>query len=219
MPSPSEDRPAPAALTRAFFQRDPATCARELIGVEFHWGSCSGLVVETEAYSEIGDEACHTFFRPGARRFVESHQAGAAYVYFNYGMYWLTNVLTKDPVTGERGFVLLRALQPLAGLDRMRRRRRRDRDRDLCSGPGKLSMALGITGDHHGRDLAPRDAGTGPPRGFFTPAGASPTPRVTADRRIGISRARGLPWRFLAENNPWVSQKPGPGSLPARRDQ
>ena len=130
------------ALERSFFERDVLSCARELIGAIFRWNDCAGVVVETEAYSEHGDEACHTFFRPSARAFVESHDPGAAYVYMNYGMYWLTNVLVKNPETGERGFVLLRGLEPVSGFRKMRRRRNKDRERDLCSGPGKLSMAL-----------------------------------------------------------------------------
>ena len=83
-------------------------CARALIGKEFRWGRTAGRIVETEAYAEFGDEACHTFFRPSARSFVEENSPGAAYVYLNYGMYWLTNVLVSDPAGRERGFVLLR---------------------------------------------------------------------------------------------------------------
>ena len=189
-----------AVLGREFFLRAPTVCARELIGMEFRWEGCSGIVVETEAYSEIGDEACHTFFRPGARRFVETHEAGAAYVYFNYGMYWLTNVLTKDAATGERGFVLLRALRPVSGLEQMRGRRGRERDLDLCSGPGKLSMALGITGEHHGQDLVSGG------RGFVNPSEGST--EVVEDVRVGISRAKDLPWRYLARGSRWVSRPP-----------
>ena len=184
---------------RDFFRRAPAVCARELIGTEFWWDGCAGIVVETEAYSEIGDEACHTFFRPSARRFVEAHAPGAAYVYFNYGMYWLTNVLTHDPATGERGFVLLRALQPLAGIDDMRKRRGDGRrDLDLCSGPGKLSMALGIDGEHHGWDFTADRR-----RGFREGCQLA----VETDLRIGISRSQDLRWRFLASGSPWVSRK------------
>ena len=73
-------------LEREFFQRDPVTCARELIGCELVWNECAGLIVETEAYAALNDEACHTFARPSARAFVEKHRAGDAYVYFNYGM-------------------------------------------------------------------------------------------------------------------------------------
>ena len=88
-----------------FFQRDPVTCARDLLGAELRWNGCSGIVVETEAYAEHGDEACHTFSRKGARQFVEEHEAGAAYVYLNYGMYWLSNVLVKSDQ--GNGFVLI----------------------------------------------------------------------------------------------------------------
>ena len=187
------------ALTRDFFERDAVSCARDLVGTVFRWGNCAGVVVETEAYSEHGDEACHTFFRPSARAFVEAHDPGAAYVYLNYGMYWLTNVLVKNRGTGERGFVLLRGLEPVSGISTMRRRRNRERNRDLCSGPGKLSMALGITGRHHGAALTDQSQ-----RGFFE-MGHSPRPGILADRRVGISRSRELLWRFLAAENPHVS--------------
>ena len=175
---------------------------------EFRWDGCSGIVVETEAYAEIGDEACHTFFRPSARRFVEEHPAGTAYVYLNYGMYWLTNVLVKNPLNGHRGFVLLRALQPVHGCDVMRERRGRDRLTDLCSGPGKLSMALGITGDHHGINLVDDETES---RGFFRsiPSKNGPQRGVLADRRIGISRSQELAWRFLADDNAHVSVRFG----------
>jgi DNA-3-methyladenine glycosylase len=129
-------------LPRTFFQRDPVTCARELIGCQLVWNSCAGIVVETEAYTATGDEASHTFVRPSARAFVAKHEAGAAYVYFNYGMYWLFNVLVKGG-TGD-GFVLIRALQPTRGLPAMRQRRfpklaaaAKPKPPDsLCSGPG-----------------------------------------------------------------------------------
>ena len=194
-------------LDRSFFERDPVVCARELIGVEFRWGNCAGIVVETEAYAEKDDEACHTFFRPSAREFVEKHPAGTAYVYLNYGMYWLTNVLVKNPKTGDRGFVLLRALEPSHGIGQMRERRNRDRERDLCSGPGKLSMALGINGDHHGQSLTEATSAdqTRAERGFFPRKAARGKIAVKADRRIGISRSQELAWRFLAEGNPHVS--------------
>ena len=186
-------------LSRDFFERDAVSCARDLVGTVFRWGNCAGRVVETEAYLEHGDEACHTFFRPSAREFVEAHDPGAAYVYMNYGMYWLTNVLVKNPKTGERGFVLLRGLEPIVGIATMRRRRKKERERDLCSGPGKLSMALGITGQHHGSSLTGQ-----PKRGFFE-AGEPPVSGIMADRRVGISRSKDLLWRFLAAENPHVS--------------
>lgn len=186
-------------LGREFFQRDPETCARELIGKVFTWNGCSGIIVETEAYAEHGDEACHTFFRPSARQFVETNPAGTAYVYLNYGMYWLSNVLVKDGPSN--GFVLIRALEPLEGISKMQKRRKKERAIDLCSGPGKLSMALGIQGDDHGRSLVRSNQ-----RGFLNP-GSQPA-EVEDDVRIGISKAVDLRWRFLAKGSPFVSVPP-----------
>ncbi|MEM1294734.1 MAG: DNA-3-methyladenine glycosylase [Verrucomicrobiota bacterium] len=186
-------------IGREFFQRDPETCARELIGKVFRWNDCSGIIVETEAYAEHGDEACHTFVRPSARDFVTANPAGTAYVYLNYGMYWLSNVLVKDG--SSNGFVLIRALEPLEGIPKMQNRRNKDRPRDLCSGPGKLSMALGIKGDDHGRSLVRSTK-----RGFFIPD-TQPL-EVEVDVRIGISKAADLPWRFLAKGSPFVSVAP-----------
>ncbi len=108
-------------LPRAFFRQDPVACARALVGCELVWRGTGGIVVETEAYAATGDEACHTFHRPSARDFVAAHPAGTAYVYLNYGMYWLFNVLVKGD-SGE-GFVLLRVLEPSLGIPRMRERR------------------------------------------------------------------------------------------------
>jgi len=205
-----------------FFRRDPVVCARELIGMEFVWDGCGGIIVETEAYAETGDAACHTFFRPSARRFVSEAEPGTAYIYLNYGMYWLTNVLVKGG--SVNGFVLIRALEPTIGIDLMRQRRGKDRLTDLCSGPGKLSAALGIGSGHHGTSL------TGSPDRGFLPR--TTQIEVAADVRIGISSATDLPWRFLAAGSEYVSVKPRgavrqspdpavPGSRPrkARRPQ
>ncbi|MEZ5431705.1 MAG: DNA-3-methyladenine glycosylase [Verrucomicrobiales bacterium] len=120
----------------SLFALPPVAAARALIGCLFEWDGCSGWIVEAEAYSEWNDEACHTHVRPSARRFVDEHPPGTAYVYLNYGVHWMTNVVVGDPVTGERGFVLLRALQPECGLAAMRERRGRQPATDLCSGPG-----------------------------------------------------------------------------------
>ena len=98
----------------SFFKRDPITCARELIGADLIWGDCSGLLVEVEAYAAIDDEAAHTFTRPSARSFIERNRAGAAYVYFNYGMHWMLNVLVKGDANG---FVLIRASSRGEGLN------------------------------------------------------------------------------------------------------
>lgn len=194
-------------LDRTFFQRDPVTCARELVGCTLRWGSCSGIIVETEAYGALNDEACHTWSRPSARAFVAKHPAAAAYVYFNYGMYWMLNVLVKGG--REDGFVLFRAIEPTAGIAAMVRRRTanlksrtppRKSQAWLCSGPGKLAQALGVTGQDHGRDFC-----ADPAVGFFQPAG---TREVDAGPRIGISRAQELPWRFMLRGSEHLSVKP-----------
>jgi DNA-3-methyladenine glycosylase len=192
-------------IGREFFQRDPVTCARELIGCELIWKSCAGIIVETEAYAAIGDEACHTFARPSARAFIANHEAGAAYVYFNYGMYWLLNVLVKGG--SEDGFVLIRALEPTRGAPMMQRRRFPDSGGKarpvemLCSGPGKLTIALGVNDRDHGRDLCQTEQ-----IGFRAPNHR--TISWVSDVRIGISKAAHLPWRFLAPGNSFVSAKP-----------
>jgi DNA-3-methyladenine glycosylase len=197
-----------AFVARGFFERDPLTCARELIGCELLWKGAGGLVVEVEAYAEEGDEACHTFHRPSARKFIADQPAGAAYVYMNYGVHWLLNVLVKgEGMGGSNGFVLIRALEPTRGLREMERRRLARAKSPvayslhaLCSGPGKLTQALAVDGRDHGRDLC--DSGG---IGFLPPA--APV-ALEADFRIGISKAAHLPWRFLARGNPFVSVRP-----------
>lgn len=192
--------PGPEAaqmITSDFFARDPLICAEELVGAELVHGSCSGIVLETEAYREHGDEACHLFFRPSARAFVAEHSPGAAYVYLNYGVHWLVNILCIEPEAGHCGFVLIRALEPREGLDQMKRRRGTEKLGNLCSGPGKLTRALAIDGSHHGRSLTEQPE--------FCLRETDLRPGVVADRRIGISRAKELPWRFLAEGHPGVS--------------
>ena len=182
----------------SFFKRDPIRCARELIGAELIWGDCSGVIVETEAYNAINDEACHTFIRPSTRAFIERNKAGAAYVYFNYGMHWMLNVLVKGDANG---FVLIRALEPRTGIERMKKRRKLDDVKHLCSGPGKLTQALGITDRQHEMDLCADS------RHCFASNAKARLRRVdvVADKRIGISRSAHLPWRFTLRGSPFVS--------------
>src|SRR5438046_3231546 len=183
-------------LRRDFFQRDPLSCARDLIGCELAWNSCAGLIVETEAYNAIGDEACHCFVRPSARAFVERNRAGTAYIYFNYGVHWMLNVLVKGD---ENGFVLIRALEPTRGIALMRKRRDVHDVHRLCSGPGKLTQALAITGRHDEMDLC-----SGENYCFREPAGSI---EVVADERIGIRRSAHLAWRFSLCDSVHVSRR------------
>jgi len=176
--------------------RDPLVCARELVGMELVWGKCSGMVVETEAYLTLGDEACHTFARPSARAFVERNTAGTVYIYLNYGVHWMLNVLVKG---GSRsGLILIRALEPRRGLSLMRARRGVQDLHRLCSGPGKLAQALDITKRHHEMSLC-----TDPRYSLMREEGLDVP--VLADPRIGISRATDFPWRFTLAGSPFVS--------------
>lgn len=183
-------------LSSSFFEGDPLTCARELVGTELIWGKCSGIVVETEAYLTLHDEACHTFTRPSARAFVERNIPGAVYIYMNYGVHWMLNVLVKG-ANIRSGLILIRALEPRRGLNLMKARRGIDVLHRLCSGPGKLAQALDITDRHHEMNLC-LDS-----RYCFRAAGIRVP--VVADSRIGISRARDFPWRFTQANSPFVS--------------
>jgi DNA-3-methyladenine glycosylase len=184
-------------LKRKFFERPPLVCAREMLGCTLTWGETAGIIVETEAYAEHGDEAAHSFVRSSARTFIQHQPAGALYIYLNYGMHWLLNFLTKTD--GNRGFVLVRALQPVSGLDLMRQRRRLDQEKMLCSGPGKLTQALEITAQWHGKD-------------FFSIPGVSLSrnakrPLIAVDRRVGITKSPDFEWRFLIANSGYVSLK------------
>ena len=189
--------PKTAFVPCSFFERDPLVCARELIGTELVWGKCSGLIVETEAYLTLNDEACHTFTRPSTRAFVERNKPGAIYIYFNYGVHWMLNLLVKG---GERsGLILIRALEPRRGLALMKTRRGLDDVRRLCSGPGKLTQALDITDRHHETSICASA------RRCLLPRPVSDAD-VVADPRIGISRSQNFPWRFTLAGSPFISR-------------
>ena len=186
-------------LTRKFFEQPPLVCAQEMLGCQLTWGDAAGIIVETEAYAEHGDEASHAFVRGSTRTFINDQPPGALYIYLNYGVHWLLNFLTKTD--DSRGFVLIRALQPVVGLDLMRKRRRLEQDRMLCSGPGKLTQALGITAQWHGKD-------------FFSVPGVSLTravsrPTIAVDRRVGITKSPDFEWRFLIADSQYVSLRRG----------
>ena len=187
----------PAFLPCSFFERDPLVCASELIGTELVWGKCSGVIVETEAYLTLNDEACHTFTRPSTRAFVAQNQPGAIYIYMNYGVHWMLNLLVKG---GERsGLILVRALEPRRGVSVMKARRGVEELRQLCSGPGKLAQALDITKRHHELSIC-----SDPRRCLLPRSGADI--RVVTDPRIGISRSKDFPWRFTLRGSEFVSR-------------
>ena len=191
-------------LDRDFYRRDPREVAPELLGqrlVHEDGGHVrSGRIVEVEAYCGPIDPAAHTYRGRTARNATMFGPPGLLYVYFSYGVHWCANVVcgTED----EGVAVLLRALEPVEGLDAMYAARgaAARRDRDLCSGPGKLTQAMGIGKDHDGIDLVTAD------EGVTIVEGVAPTD-VVQTTRIGISVAAEEPWRWYVADDPNVSRR------------
>lgn len=180
-------------LPRSFFAQPVVALARALIGATLLVDDAGGTIVETEAYDRE-DPAAHSFGGRSERNAAMFGPAGHAYVYRSYGLHWCLNL-----VGGERpgGAVLIRALEPTRGLDRMAARRATADPRALCSGPGKLAQALGITRALDGADvLAPPFA--------LLPADAEPA--TLAGPRIGITKAADLPWRFGLAGSRYLSR-------------
>jgi DNA-3-methyladenine glycosylase len=188
-------------LARRFFARDPLVLARDLLGRVLFYrtpeGLLAGRIVETEAYRGEADAASHAFRGRTARNGVMFGPAGHAYVYFTYGMHHCLNVTAERP--GTAGAVLLRALEPLAGSELMRARGDHGPESRLLSGPGKIGRAFGLTLSDNGCDFT---------RGPLGLAAGSPVAdrEVEVTRRIGISRAVDLPYRFAVIGSPSVSK-------------
>lgn len=178
--------------------------ARSLIGAVLVHQSVDGLaagrVVETEAYLATDDPASHSRRGPTARNASMFGAPGRAYVYLCYGIHRCFNVVTAREGVGEA--VLVRALEPLDGLDLMRARRRGAPDRDLCRGPGNLCVALGIDLAHDGFDLT-----TGAVR-LWMPRSPARDEDVVVGPRVGITRAADRPLRFVLRGSPWISRGP-----------
>ncbi len=197
-------------MKAAFYDRPTLEVARDLIGCVVDHAGTAGVIVETEAYHD-SEPACHAYNGPTPRTRTLFGPPGCAYVYRSYGVHALLNAVTEPEGTGAA--VLIRALEPLAGIERMRARRGVERSEDLCSGPGKLTEALGIALDLDGADLERGPVVISPsPR-----AGAAQPPIVSA-RRVGITRAVELPWRFCLAGSRFVSRpRPQPATSPAAR--
>lgn len=185
-----------SALARAFYDRPVVDVARDLVGCVVEHAGASGTIVETEAYHG-SEPACHAYVGLTKRTSTLFGPAGDAYVYRSYGVHALLNTVSEAEGVGAA--VLVRALEPLEGVAAMRARRSLDGLRDLCSGPGKLTQALGI-----GLDLneTPLD-GSGPIVIHARPAGDAP--EIVTGGRIGITRAVELPWRFCVAGSRFVS--------------
>jgi DNA-3-methyladenine glycosylase len=184
-------------LKRAFFNRSVHAVAPDLIGATLLVGGVGGIIVEVEAYHHT-DPAAHSYRGPTPRNRVMFGPAGFAYVYRSYGIHWCANFVCE--AEGSASAVLIRALQPTHGLAAMRRRRGVDDERALCSGPGKLCEALGITVAH---SELPLDK---PPIQLFA---RKEKPEIAIGIRIGITKAVELPWRYGLKGSKFLS-KPFP---------
>jgi DNA-3-methyladenine glycosylase len=196
-------------VNRGFFDRSVHEVARELIGCELAVGETAGIIVETEAY-EAADPACHAYIGRTARNEVLFGPPGHVYVYLSYGIHSLLNFVTEPE--GNASAVLIRALEPTEGIDLMRERRGRDEIEQLCSGPGKLTEALGVDLSLNGADLF------APPFELADPDSAWAKAEITASPRIGITKAAELPWRYCLSGSRFVS-RPWPGSAGRLRHQ
>jgi DNA-3-methyladenine glycosylase len=197
-----------ATLPPDFYDRDVVEVAPELIGCTVTYAGASGVIVETEAYHE-SEPACHAFAGLTPRTETLFGPPGRAYVYRSYGVHALLNAVCEREGTGAA--VLIRALEPVTGVEAMEARRRRNgrpgvggdgrvRAHDLCSGPGKLTQALGIWLTENGGSLSRGPVRIGPRVGVWR------DPSIAVGRRVGINRAMELPWRFCAADNLHVSR-------------
>jgi DNA-3-methyladenine glycosylase len=185
----------PKPLAPSFYARNVLTVARELIGTTFLVDGVGGVIVETEAYQE-DDPASHSFNGQTERNAVMFGPPGHIYIYLSYGMHWCANIVCSEG--GHASAVLLRALAPVAGIERMEERRGLTKRVLLCSGPGRLCQALGLTRAQNGLAL---DA---PP---FELLAGQESPPVVIGPRIGISKAVERPWRFGWAGSRFLSKR------------
>ncbi len=202
-------------LPIAFFARSTLEVARDLVGAVLCAGKgrriVAGRIVEVEAYLGADDPASHAARGPTPRSAIMFGPPGVAYVYFIYGVHHCLNVVTEPE--GRAGAVLIRALEPLAGLEIMSVRRQRDSqfrqrlsDRELCNGPGKLCKALGIDHNWNGLPFAPQRRRQ---RWLDLEPPTWPPPQVVATPRIGIRNAAAAPYRFLNPGSMFLSRPTG----------
>jgi DNA-3-methyladenine glycosylase len=186
--------PKSRLIRRAFFARSVHAVAPDLIGAALLFRGVGGIIVEVEAYHHT-DPAAHSYRGQTPRNAVMFGPPGHAYVYRSYGIHWCLNFVCE--AQGSASAVLIRALAPSAGLAAMRRRRGMTDERLLCAGPGRLCEALGITGADNGRAL---DA---PPFELHAPAEIV---EIAVGRRIGITKAMELPWRYGLKSSRFLSK-------------
>jgi DNA-3-methyladenine glycosylase len=193
----------PKSLTAAFFRRSVHEVAPDLIGATLLFGGVGGRVVEVEAYHQT-DPAAHSFRGPTERNAVMFGPPGYAYVYRSYGIHWCLNLVCEPK--GSASAVLIRALEPTAGLPIMGRRRGMTNERLLCAGPGRVCEALGITHAQNGLALDK------PPFQLFARTGVVD---VVAGPRIGITKAADKPWRYGQQGSRFLSKPFPPTAMTA----
>ena len=189
-------------MNREFYDRGVVDVARDLVGCVLRHGETAGVIVETEAYHE-SEPACHAHVGLTGRTHILFGPPARAYVYRSYGIHALFNAVCESEGVGAA--VLIRALEPLEGVEEMRARRGLERFEDLCSGPGKLTQALDIELDLNGSDLL------GGPIAIESPPLGWESPELLVGPRIGITKAAELPWRFCAAGSRSVSRPWPPG--------
>ena len=187
---------------RSILDRDVLEGARSLLGWILVRGAMKARIVETEAYRAEDDPACHGYRGPTPRNQVLFERAGIAYVYFNYGVHWMLNVSAHE--YGRGAGILIRAAEPLEGLEEMRFNRGGVADRQLLSGPGKLAKAFGVTGEDNGIDLLD-------PGSTVRIVPGHQEVKIVETTRIGIAEGKGheLQWRYLdGDRLEWCSRRP-----------
>jgi DNA-3-methyladenine glycosylase len=192
-------------VRRAFYNRPVLEVARDLIGCVVSHGGSAGVIVETEAYHE-SEPASHAFVGVTPRSGLLFGRPGVAYIYRSYGIHAMLNAVAEPEGVGAG--VLIRALEPVEGIDAMRARRGSALGvRELCSGPGKLTQALGVGLSMNGTDLV-----SGGPISVHARPRAWRDPQVAVGRRVGITKAPELPWRFGVAGSRYVSRPALPGA-------
>ena len=194
-------------LRRDFFARSVHEVAPELLGATLLVDGVGGKIVEVEAYDQE-DPASHGYRGRTQRNASMFGPPGHAYVYRSYGIHWCLNLVCEEE--GVASAVLLRALEPTAGLQQMRARRSVDEERLLCSGPGRLCQALGVTREHDGLPLDE------PP---FALSGREREPEIVAAARVGISAAAERPWRYVVRGSRFASRAVSRGTSRSRSAQ
>jgi len=185
-------------VRQKFFNQPTPDLAKALLGKYLVFGNLQGKIVETEAYLYRDDPGCHASKGPTPRNAPMFGPAGRTYVYLIYGMYYCLNIVSGK--TGEGEAVLIRALEPVQGIDLMKKRRKTDKIENLCSGPGKLTQAFGITKDHNNLCLL---------TGKLQIHNSREKPEIKSSTRIGLSIGKELELRFFIAGNRFVSKPAG----------